>query len=946
MKKALPLFIFLLATTTTFFLIQHNNNNASKQVSKQAIPKFDKAWKVGTGIGTKQDRIARFNFEYSQLVDPATGKIPANMRDKELMFAKTLDNGSLSRTASSIEWENRGPFDVGGRTRAFAIDVTDENVMLAGSVSGGVWKSVDGGASWYKVNTSGLNLSVTTITQDPRPGHTHEWYYGTGELWGASHSAPGAFYLGNGVYKSTDNGENWEPISNTTNTTPQSFDDIWEGVWRIVIDPSNMAQTEIYVATISTIFRSVNGGGNWTPVLTSPLSGDLSYFTDVVISSGGVAYAGMSSENELVSWGLSPIGGIWRSEDGTNWTDITADSFPPTFNRIVLGFNPSNEDEVYVLASNVDTLFGKSGTTPIQDPEHNAFWRYNYNSGDGTGTGGSWTELTDNLYVGPYDFDDFYPQGGYNLMVSVHPVDPNIVFIGATNIYRSTDGFTTPDNVTQIGGYAIGTEWPLVESYPNHHSDQHGVTFLPSNPNVMLSYSDGGVARTEDCTAESVSWTSLNNGYISTQFYTLTIDYANENETLLGGLQDNGTRFTNNSDPNAAWTHSFGGDGAYCAIPDHGNYILASTQSGRLAKVQIDAAGEMVSFERFDPALERDEFRFIHPFTIDPNDNQIIYYPIRNKLYFTTDTDQYPFTNSFDSTMVGWQVLADTLTTDDIEFTAIAATETPEERIYLGTNLGRVYRVDNPTNIASSVADLTSSILPSDANVSGIAVDPLDGDELLLVFSNYNIYSIFHSTNAGLSWSKVAGNLEQNSAGTGNGSSIRQAEIMALPDGSRKYFVGTSVGLFSTETLDGINTTWTKESEDQIDNNIVTTIAGRDSDGFVAVATHGNGIYSGYVVSDSLTQTKAPATANVAVKLFPNPADDILNIVFDLGKQETVRLQLFDVLGRKVKQGILLNNTVIGENQFEMNVHDLEVGNYYLEVRGESFRKTLSIVVK
>ena len=92
-----------------------------------------------------------------------------------------------------------------------------------------------------------------------------------------------------------------------------------------------------------------------------------------------------------------------------------------------------------------------------------------------------------------------------------------------------------------MGGYEIGAALPFVNEYPGHHPDQHGLTFLPSNPDIMFSNCDGGISKTLDNTASSVVWNELNNGYITSQFYTIAIDHSTTDDIVMGGLQDNGT---------------------------------------------------------------------------------------------------------------------------------------------------------------------------------------------------------------------------------------------------------------------------------------------------------------------------------------------------------------------------------------------------------------------
>ena len=113
----------------------------------------------------------------------------------------------------------------------------------------------------------------------------------------------------------------------------------------------------------------------------------------------------------------------------------------------------------------------------------NSLWKYNYLSGNGSGVGAQWIDLSTNIPANQAtSFDNFNCQSSYDLMIKVHPTDQNTIFIGGTNLWRSTDGFTTPNNTMICGGYLIGSyegdgNWGV---YPNHHPDQHDLLFLPS----------------------------------------------------------------------------------------------------------------------------------------------------------------------------------------------------------------------------------------------------------------------------------------------------------------------------------------------------------------------------------------------------------------------------------------------------------------------------------
>ncbi|MCB0732896.1 MAG: hypothetical protein KDC88_17885, partial [Ignavibacteriae bacterium] len=173
--------------------------------------------------------------------DPKTNEIPNGIRQNELIFAKNLqEKNSLNKKANTneLEWKEAGPKDVGGRTRAIAVDVTNSNTIIAGGVSGGIWKSIDKGATWQMKSTTSQILSVTTIAQDPRSGKTNTWYYASGEFSGSSQDQGFTHRVsGGGVYKSTDNGETWNLLTNTKDTNPSAWNTPYDFVSKIIVNP-------------------------------------------------------------------------------------------------------------------------------------------------------------------------------------------------------------------------------------------------------------------------------------------------------------------------------------------------------------------------------------------------------------------------------------------------------------------------------------------------------------------------------------------------------------------------------------------------------------------------------------------------------------------------------------------------------------------------------------
>ena len=111
------------------------------------------------------------NEEMDLLKDPRTGKIPGDVRELELKQAKEiLDNQNLagSGLVAANTYAFQGPSNLGGRTRALTFDVADatSNTMIAGSVSGGVFRTTNGGTSWTRVSTNSQAYSITAIAQD------------------------------------------------------------------------------------------------------------------------------------------------------------------------------------------------------------------------------------------------------------------------------------------------------------------------------------------------------------------------------------------------------------------------------------------------------------------------------------------------------------------------------------------------------------------------------------------------------------------------------------------------------------------------------------------------------------------------------------------------------------------------------------------------------------
>jgi len=225
--------------------------------------------------------------------------------------------------------------------------------------------------------------------------------------------------------------------------------------------------------------------------------------------------------------------------------------------------------------------------------------------------------------------------------------------------------------------------------------------------------------------------------------------------------------------------------------------------------------------------------------------------------------------------------------------------------------------------------------------VNCVYVDPANADNIIAVFSNYSVKSLWSSTNGGSSWSDISGNLEQNPDGSGNGPSCRW--VASVSNGGTTYFVATSTGLYSTSTLNGTSTVWAQEGSTSIGNVVTTMVKGRDVDGFVAVGTHGAGIYTNSAVTSVGDESSQP-TEYVLSQNYPNPFNPRTVISFSIPQAGQVRLSLFDALGNEVKV-IAAQEYSAGSHSINFNATGLSSGVYFYRIEAGSFVQSKKMIL-
>ncbi|PLX22007.1 MAG: hypothetical protein C0597_02880, partial [Marinilabiliales bacterium] len=277
----------------------------------------------------------------------------------------------------------RGPDNVGGRTRGLIIDPDDltHNTWFAGAATGGIWKTVDGGHHWTCLTDNLPNLSANTIAM--AASNHNIIYVGTGE------SFPGGTYLqGSGVFKSTDKGENWVQLNSTANNED------FEYVNRLVIDPTN--PEIVVVATENGILKSTNGGTDWTKVYSSAT---------------GIEDLKEDPNNFNILYAAENSVGVIKSVDaGDNWVESSN------------GIGGGNRFEIAISPVNSAIIYASQNISSTES--------YIYRSED---SGATWVRFQDQNNSNKNFLGG---QGTYDNTVAAHPYNEDIAFLGGVNLWK------------------------------------------------------------------------------------------------------------------------------------------------------------------------------------------------------------------------------------------------------------------------------------------------------------------------------------------------------------------------------------------------------------------------------------------------------------------------------------------------------------------------------
>ena len=735
----------------------------------------------------------------------------ARMRHVSLASGR-FSNGkpaSRDRQISLGSWTSLGPANIAGRSRVFVFHPQNPDILFLGAAAGGVWKSVDAGKSWTPLGDLLPNLAVNALAIDPR--NPNILYAGTGEGFQNADAVRGL-----GIFKSTDGGQNWTVLPATYNRTDFFY------VNKLIISPFD--PNRLYATTRTGIWRTLDGGASWTQVLArpAPLEGchDMAIRTDQ-----GRDYLFATCGN------LNTSTNVFRNKnaEGDDPWELVYNDF--NSGRAAVAIAPSNPDVVYLITASLennqwrDGLYAVLRSTSAGDK---GSWEVRVNNQNPKRVN---TVLLSNQQgffsdgCTPGGRQSILSQGWYDMAIAVDPVNPDRVWVGGVDASRSDDGGAN---------WGLASDWNVARTFRTYiHADHHFLAFHPNydgDKNRMLFFlSDGGIFRTDDALAGTLNddqrfctefsnftHTDLSNGLTTGQFFH-GLPYPG-GHIVLGGKQDNGTSRGSVADP-FGWSRIVGGDGGYVAIaPDDPNRIYAET-----TRLSLLRSTNGISFASATRGITEPSgnFLFITPFRMDPSNSQRLY--LGGRTLWRTDDGAN-----------NWTAASAAIPTGNI--TAIAVAPSSSDRVVFGTNTGRVYRSLNPTQ-SSATDSWDFSQVRLTGTISWIEYDPTNPDTIYATVSNFNSATatghVFRSTNGGVSWTSIDG-----SGDTGI-PDIPVHSIAIDPADPLRLYLGTDAGIFAS--YDG-GATWAKEDTGFVNTVVESLTLVRENGASTLYAfTHGRG---------------------------------------------------------------------------------------------------------
>ena len=776
-----------------------------------------------------------FEQMWELTIDPATGKLnDGNLNFIREELIRQRSQPEYSPGDASNAWEERGPNNVGGRTRGILFDPNDSsnNTVYAGGVSGGLWVNTNisnSSSQWSRVTGVPGNLSVTSITVDPN--NSNIWYIGTGEQYTAGD------VVGTGVYKSTDGGTTWNsvniPAAGSATFDYSATNLFLSGIFYVndVIAWNNGGNTELFVGVgafvygdasspsnwlglqTAGIYRSTDGGNNWARIEQSNMShvqnSETYYYipNDFEIGADNTLWMGTIG-NAFGQGG----GRVYSTTNGSTWTEAGASPLTDS-DRVELEPSASNANKLYALT--------EGNSSPVHIYE----------------TTNKFASITTKAL--PNDADPQIPsndfcrgQAFYDLVIEADPANDNIVYVGGINLFKSTNGGSSWSQLSHwYGGFG----------YQYVHADQHAIAFGNNSSTQMIWGTDGGMYYSSNA---GTNISVRNNNYNVTQFVKAGIGPDGSGDTngiFSAGAQDNGTQAfrDGNTSPGINSSEELSdGDGFYTFVDKDGQYMIATYVNNVIYRFNLPWNGV--------PRIQGGATQLVNSQTTGDFVNQMGYDDDANRLLTNNSSG-----SSYSIRSVNVAANSNSTFTNaalNAKPTAFRASPFANNTWYVGMANGGLLRL---TNVTNNSATFTTISTPFVGSVSSVRFGATAND-LIVTIHNYGVTSIWYSSNGGSSWSSKEGNLPD----------VPVRDFLLNPLNGDEAMIATQLGVWSTTNWTAANPSWSQAYNGMSDVSVTAfdywAKNGNDNDNIVIASTYGRGVFTGSFTASSAPDTEAP----------------------------------------------------------------------------------------
>lgn len=737
-----------------------------------------------------------------------------------------------------------GNFYVSGRINAIAYDPLDENTLYAGAADGGVWKTTDMGNTWTPLSDNWPHLNVSCITMDPTNHLT--LYVGTGDYPGSFGAAEGSGKgYGIGIMKSTDGGQTWDPAVQTASAT--AFGSC--PVSSIIVDPDNaniiIATTGRGIADTGRVWRSTNGGLNWA---NTGLTSSQWCSSAVGIKSGTnprIIYVASGNPKPFL---------VYSEDGGATWKSMTvpvgATRMADPYDSIIIAASAMTWNRLYLMVN----AAGGGGVATTGD------------------LGGHWFDITGNYEsdaVGKTKYN--WSQAFYNYFLGCYAR-----YNSTTNSYQDAliaGNIDVQANLNPLANHWSslgGPTWSSTGSYV--HNDQHAVAFSHQNSEHMAFGCDGGIYfGTFDTNAGTINYTAGNPGLGITQLY--NIDVAPTNQySILAAAQDNGTPTTLPSPASASaftdWNQTTaGGDGTVVAFTS--NPKVAFCSNFDLDLYRTSDGGSTWSYMSYESlysdglyyTFSKEPRLFVAPIAVDNTHGYL--YGGTNHVW------QYNIAKGT------WAECPNPVVTAANGAVSTIAISSDGARLLAGGTDGSVWMsTDGDYTWKSILGDMPWS----GRFVSAISVSPLSNKDVLVATSTAGTRNLWRCTDVTAAtphWVDV------NGPGSGV-TALVQSPVNSIArdfdSPATEWYIATDIGVFTTEDA---GATWQQVTNALgLPNVQVNSLVAHAQSREVYAGTYGRGIWRIYNKPVGMHVSFAPASVALGNQTY-------LNITFDKPVPET-----------------------------------------------------------